>query len=345
VNARQFLTKIYKLNPERHDEKNALDALTKMIEPDLKLINHIILKETENRVSLIPKLANHIISSGGKRLRPMLTIAAAKLCKYSGERHIKLAACVEFIHTATLLHDDVVDSSILRRGVKTANTVWGNESSVLVGDYLFSRAFQLMVSDGSLEVLKLLSDTSAIIAQGEVHQLLTKNDLDTSEDTYLDVIGAKTAALFSAACKVSGIVADRKIADQESLESYGKNLGMAFQLIDDALDYSATSITLGKSRGDDFKEGKITIPVILAYRRGNSEERSFWKKTLVSCNQDENDFEHAISLMTKHNSLRDTINRAKHYGDKAKDALAIFPNDKTKETLINLVDYCIKRDN
>ena len=339
------MTKIYKLKTDSHNEKNAIDVLTKMIEPDLKLVNHIILKETENRVSLIPKLANHIISSGGKRLRPMLTIAAAKLCQYSGERHIKLAACVEFIHTATLLHDDVVDSSALRRGVKTANTVWGNESSVLVGDYLFSKAFQLMVSDGSLKVLELLSDTSATIAQGEVHQLLTKNDLDTSEDTYLDVIGAKTAALFSAACKVAGIVADRKIADQESLESYGKNLGIAFQLIDDALDYSSTSSALGKSRGDDFKEGKITIPVILAYRRGDIEEQSFWKKTLVRCKQDEGDFEHAINLMEKHNSLKDTINRAKHYGDKAKDALAIFRNDKTKEALIDLVDYCIKRDN
>ena len=339
------MTKIYRLDPNRVKENNPLEILAEIIEPELKLVNQIILKETENRVSLIPKLASHIISSGGKRLRPMLTIATAKLCQYAGDRHIKLAACVEFIHTATLLHDDVVDSSILRRGVETANTVWGNESSVLVGDYLFSRAFQLMVSDGSLEVLKLLSDTSAIIAQGEVHQLLTKNNLETSEDTYLDVVGAKTAALFSAACKVGGIVADRKIADQDSLKSYGKNLGIAFQLIDDALDYSASSSKLGKSIGDDFKEGKITIPVILAYRRGNTEERSFWQKTLVRCKQDKGDFDNAINLMTKHNSLRDTIRRAKHYGDKAKDALAIFPNDLTKEILINLVDYCIKRSN
>ena len=339
------MTKIYRLDPSRVDKNNPLDILAEIIAPELNLVNQIILKETENRVSLIPKLASHIISSGGKRLRPMLTIACAKLCQYTGERHIKLAACVEFIHTATLLHDDVVDSSILRRGVKSANTVWGNESSILVGDYLFSRAFQLMVSDGSLKVLEVLSDTSAIIAEGEVHQLLTKNDLDTSEDTYLDVVEAKTAALFSAACKVGGIVADRKITDQNSLESYGKNLGIAFQLIDDALDYSTSSTKLGKSRGDDFKEGKITIPVILAYRRGNSQERSFWQKTLVSCKQDESDFEHAVKLMTKHNSIRDTIQRAKHYGDKAKDALAIFPNEKIKEILINLVDHCIKRDN
>ncbi len=336
------MTKIFSLDKERIQKNTAIEMLMSMIEPDLKLVNQIILKETESRVSLIPKLASHIISSGGKRLRPMLTLASAKLCNYQGERHIKLAACVEFIHTATLLHDDVVDSSSLRRGVQTANTVWGNEASVLVGDYLFSRAFELMVSDGSLKVLEILSKTSAIIAEGEVHQLLTKNDLNTSEDTYLDVIEAKTAALFSASCMIGGVVADRKTADQESLKSYGKNLGIVFQLIDDVLDYSSSG-DLGKSHGDDFKEGKITIPVILAFRRGNTEERTFWRKTMVNCDQSDTDFKTAIKLMEKHNSIRDTIQRARHYGNKAKDALAIFPNTKTKETLINLVDYCINR--
>ena len=257
-----YLTKILNLNEERVRKRQALDLLTEIVRPDLHLVNQIIVREMQSRVTLIPKLAGHIVASGGKRVRPMLTLAAAHLCGYKGHRHIKLAACVEFIHTATLLHDDVVDDSNLRRGVKTANILWGNEASVLVGDFLFSRAFQIMVADGSLEVLKILSDASAVIAEGEVHQLLTTNDITTSEDAYLDVITAKTAALFSAACRIGAVVANKNFSDEEALASYGRNLGIAFQLIDDTLDYSTHSGNFGKSIGDDFREGKVTRALI-----------------------------------------------------------------------------------
>ena len=337
------MTKILNFDEERSKKSTPLELLTNLVHQDLLLVNQIILQEMQSDVSLIPKLAGHIVASGGKRLRPMLTLGAATLCEYTGNRHVKLAACVEFIHTATLLHDDVVDDSSLRRGVETANTLWGNEASVLVGDFLFSRAFQIMVQDGSLEVLKILSNASAIIAEGEVHQLLTTNDVATSEDTYLDIIKAKTAALFSAACRIGAVVAERSPQYEEALTGYGKNLGIVFQLIDDALDYSPSSGNFGKLIGDDFREGKITLPVILAYRRGNTEERKFWERTLQLSDQKESDLDFAISLMRKHNSLNDTIKRALHYGAKAKDALAIFPKNKTKNILLDLVDFCIDR--
>ena len=337
------MTRILNFDEERSNKSTPLELLTSLVHQDLLLVNQIILQEMQSDVSLIPKLAGHIVASGGKRLRPMLTLGAAKLCEYTGNRHVKLAACVEFIHTATLLHDDVVDDSSLRRGVETANTLWGNEASVLVGDFLFSRAFQIMVQDGSLDVLKILSNASAVIAEGEVHQLLTTNDVATSEDTYLDIITAKTAALFSAACRIGAIVAERGSQYEEALEGYGKNLGIVFQLIDDALDYGSNSGNFGKLIGDDFREGKITLPVILAYRRGNIEERKFWERTLQLSDQKESDLDFAISLMRRHNSLSDTIKRALHYGAKAKDALAIFPYNKTKNILLDLVDYCIDR--
>ena len=256
-------------------KKPSLDLLMKLVTQDLDKVNATILEHMQSPVHLIPQLAGHLIAAGGKRLRPMLTLGTAALCQYSGERHIKLAACVEFIHTATLLHDDVVDASELRRGKSTANSVWGNQPSVLVGDFLFSRAFQLMVSDGSLHVLKLLSNASAVIAEGEVHQLLTTNDTSTSESDYLEVIQSKTAELFSAAARIGAVVADRPKIEEEALAAYGTNLGVAFQLVDDALDYSARQAELGKTIGDDFSEGKITLPVILAFRRGNEEEKKF----------------------------------------------------------------------
>ncbi|MEC8165291.1 MAG: polyprenyl synthetase family protein, partial [Pseudomonadota bacterium] len=300
--------------PRKEGWKPSLDALDAIVADDINRVNRLIVEKMESRAPLIPQLAGHIVAAGGKRLRPMLTLAASRLCGYEGDRHIALATCVEFIHTATLLHDDVVDESMLRRGQESANAVWGNEASVLVGDFLFSRAFQLMVSDGSLKVLKILSDASAIIAEGEVLQLLTTNDTETSEEAYLEVIRSKTATLFAAAAKIGAVVAERPKSEEEALESYGMNLGIAFQLVDDALDYSADQAALGKTVGDDFREGKISLPVVLAWRRGDDNERDFWRRTLERQEQQESDLETAISLMEKHGALRDTIERARHYG-------------------------------
>ncbi len=322
---------------------DAVEQLKKLVEDDLKDVNEQILRRMESPVALIPQLAGHLIASGGKRIRPMLTLASARMCGYEGDRHIKLAAAVEFIHTATLLHDDVVDESDLRRGQETANVVWGNQASVLVGDFLFARAFQLMVEDGSLSVLDILSNASAVIAEGEVLQLVTSNDTETTEDAYLEVVASKTAALFAAACEVGAVVASRHAVEQNALESFGKNLGIAFQIVDDMLDYSAKQATLGKTIGDDFREGKITLPVVLAFRRGDDEERNFWRRTLERGEQEDKDFERAIELMEKHSALRDLVERARHYGAMARDALAIFPDSPEKSALAGIVDFCIER--
>ena len=254
-----------------------------------------------------------------------------------------LATCIEFIHTATLLHDDVVDKSKLRRGLETANSVWGNQASVLVGDFLFSRSFELMVEDGSVKIMGILASASARLAEGEVMQLLTSNDTQTGESAYLDVIKAKTAQLFAAACRLGAVVADRPSVEEEGLEAFGMNLGVAFQLIDDVLDYSAKQATLGKAVGDDFREGKITLPVILAFRRGDDEERDFWRRTLSELEQNDGDLEHAIALMQKHQSLDDTVDRARHYGAMARDSLGIFPTSETKDAMISLINFCIER--
>src|SRR6187399_3126742 len=243
-------------------------------------VNAIILDRMQSEIPLIPALAGHLIAGGGKRMRPMLTLAGAELVGYSGTRHQKLAAAVEFIHTATLLHDDVVDGSGLRRGKRTANIIWGNPASVLVGDFLFSRAFELMVEDGSLKVLRILSHASAVIAEGEVDQLTAQRQVETSEEHYLHIINAKTAALFAAACRIAPVVAEGGEEAEEALEAYGRNLGIAFQLVDDAIDYSSDEATMGKGVGDDFRDGKVTLPVILAYARGSSEERAFWKAAM-----------------------------------------------------------------
>lgn len=328
---------------QKGNSENAIHQLQELVAKDMQIVNETILNRMKSPVVLIPELAGHLISSGGKRLRPMLTLACAKLVGYEGERHTKLATCVEFIHTATLLHDDVVDESHLRRGKKTANDVWGNKPSVLVGDFLFSRSFELMVEDGSLKVLKILSSASSVIAEGEVLQLTTTRDLTTSEDSYLEVIKAKTAALFAAACQISAVAAERNEKEEEALKSYGMNLGIAFQLIDDALDYSAKQATLGKAIGDDFREGKITLPLILASRRGDEDEKQFWKKTVGKLKQDEGDLEHAIELMKKHDSITATIERARFYGLKAKEDLAIFSNQHCRQILENIVDFCINR--
>jgi len=328
---------------DKRGKKPSFDALTAIVADDMALVNQLILKRMESPVVLIPQLAGHVISAGGKRLRPMLTLASAKLCGYQGERHVTLATCIEFIHTATLLHDDVVDESKLRRGLETANSVWGNQASVLVGDFLFSRSFELMVEDGSVKIMGILASASARLAEGEVMQLLTSNDTQTGESAYLDVIKAKTAQLFAAACRLGAVVADRPSVEEEGLEAFGMNLGVAFQLIDDVLDYSAKQATLGKAVGDDFREGKITLPVILAFRRGDDQERDFWRRTLSELEQNDGDLEHAIALMQKHQSLGDTVDRARHYGAMARDSLGIFPTSETKDAMISLINFCIER--
>jgi octaprenyl-diphosphate synthase len=273
----------------------------------------------------------------------MLTLAAARMCGYAGKRHIGLAACVEFIHTATLLHDDVVDESALRRGAESANAIWGNEASVLVGDFLFSRSFELMVADGSLPVLAVLSQASSVIAEGEVLQLTTNNDVETSETAYQEVIRSKTAKLFSAACRIGALVAERPKVEEEALEAYGMNLGITFQLIDDVLDYSASQAKLGKTIGDDFREGKITLPVILAFRRGDEAEREFWRRTMEALDQNDGDLERATQLMDKHGTITDSIERARHYGAIARDAMGIFDAGPEKQALTEAIDFCINR--
>ena len=328
---------------EKSPPKASLDRLNTLLQDDLKRVNTLILKRMHSPVALIPQLAGHIIAAGGKRLRPMLTLATSRLCGYRGDRHIALAAAVEFIHTATLLHDDVVDDSDLRRGLATANAVWGNKASVLVGDFLFSRAFELMVEDGSLPVLSILSRASAIIAEGEVLQLVTSNDVATTEDAYLEVINAKTAQLFAAASRIGAVVSDRSEAEAQALESFGRNLGIAFQLIDDMLDYSAEQSELGKSVGDDFRDGKITLPVVLALRAADDREREFWRRTLEDSEQRDGDLDHAIELMRRHGTFAATLERAREYGDAARRALSTFRDGPERQALDEVIEFCLER--
>jgi octaprenyl-diphosphate synthase len=328
---------------EQRDALDTLKPLLDLVAEDMGRVNGIILDKARSDVEMIPELARHLIDSGGKRMRPMLTLAAAKLCGYRGDHHVKLAASVEFMHTATLLHDDVVDESDLRRGKIAARMLWGNEASVLVGDFLLGQAFKMMVEVGSLGCLRVLSNAAVVIAEGEVFQLSIAKNTATTEDEYLAVINGKTAALFSAAAEVGAIVADRSPAEQAALRSYGKNLGLAFQLVDDALDYSGEQAKLGKSVGDDFREGKITLPVVLSFRRGNEEERAFWQRTLERGEAGEGDLDRAIGYMTKYGAIEDTIQRARHYGAMACDALAIFPASPEKSALLDAVEFCVRR--
>ncbi|MEZ5774265.1 MAG: polyprenyl synthetase family protein [Hyphomicrobiaceae bacterium] len=328
---------------ESRDPQASIKPLLDLVASDMGRVNNIILDKAQSDVDLIPELASHLIDSGGKRLRPMLTLASARMCGYKGDSHVTLAASVEFMHTATLLHDDVVDESALRRGKPTARLVWGNQASVLVGDFLLGQSFRMMVDVGSLKALKILSTAAAVIAEGEVMQLSASKNTATTEDEYLAVITAKTAALFSAAAEVGAAIAERPNAEQAALRSYGKNLGLAFQLVDDALDYSGIEARLGKSVGDDFREGKITLPVVLCYRRGCDEERAFWKRTLEDGEIGEGDLAHAIELMRRHRAIEDTIERARHYGSIARDAMAIFPESAHKSALVDVIDFCISR--
>lgn len=325
------------------ETRATLSALRALVEPDLKRVDALIMQQVESDISLIPKLAGYVIAAGGKRLRPAMTLLCARMCGYGGERHVALAAAVEFIHTATLLHDDVVDESALRRGLATANDVWGNKSSVLVGDFLLSRAFQLMVADGSLAVLKTLSDASAIIAQGEVLQLLSAHDPETTEARYFEVITAKTATLFSAACQIGAEVSG-KPEYLDALRSFGMDLGIAFQLIDDALDYSAKQETLGKTIGDDFREGKVTYPVITAYAQASENERAFWQRAMGGEEQQqENDLAEAMRLIEKYQGVEATVRKAETYCENAKKALSIFADCPEKQALLETVAFCVER--
>ena len=321
----------------------SLAPLAALVAADMRAVNELIVQRMHSPVAMIPQLAGHIVAAGGKRLRPLLTLASARMCGYAGRRHIALAASVEFIHTATLLHDDVVDESDLRRGLASANAVWGNKASVLVGDFLLSRSFELMVEDGSLSVLSILSRASTLIAEGEVLQLTTQNDTETGETQYLEVIKAKTAQLFAAACRIGAIIAARPKVEEDALETFGMNLGTAFQLTDDVLDYSAKQMALGKTVGDDFREGKITLPVILAFRRGDEAERAFWRRTLETLDQRQGDLERAVDLMKKHKAMADTVERARHYGAIARDGLGIFADGPEKSALVEIIDFCIER--
>ncbi len=331
-------------NPSSSDAgADVLSRLMALIGDDMKACNRAIVTRMDSPVVLIPQLAAHIVAAGGKRLRPMLTLACARMCGYDGSRHVHLAACVEFIHTATLLHDDVVDESVLRRGLASANAIFGNKASVLVGDFLFARAFQLMVEDGSLEVLRILSKAAATIAEGEVLQLTTQNDLSTSEERYLDVIGGKTAALFAAACQVGGVVADRPTEELAALAEYGTAIGMAFQLVDDALDYAADQRTLGKTVGDDFREGKITLPVLVAYHAGSPAEREFWARTIERSQQTDADLDEAFGLMQSRGALQATFTRARRFANTAQEALGAFPASPLRDCLHDVADFTVSR--
>jgi octaprenyl-diphosphate synthase len=322
----------------------AVEDLTKLVETELGQVNERILEACKNHVELIPEVASHLIAAGGKRIRPIFTLASAKLCEYRGHRHINLAASVEFMHTATLLHDDVVDESAKRRGMETANNIWGNKASVLVGDYLLGKAFQMMVSDGSLSVLKILSDAAAKIAEGEVLQLSTTNNINTTIETYIEVVKAKTAELFAAACEVGAAIIEDE-PKRKALRAFGENFGIAFQVIDDALDYSANPEKFGKTIGDDFREGKVTLPVIFAYEMADAEGRKFWEAIIEEgANIGAAELAQAQERISKTGAYKKTIEFAQNYAAKSISSLDIFLESATKAALISVVKSSINRD-
>ena len=318
--------------------------LKNLVRGKLEKVEHLINLRLESKVELIQKMTSHHLESGGKRLRALLTLGSAKLAGYKlGERDVNLAGCVELIHSATLLHDDVIDESALRRGKKTTNTIWGNQSSILTGDYLLSRCFEIMVDDGDLEILKLLSSTSAKIAQGEVLQLQHKGEADLLEETYIKIINLKTAALFSAATETGACLAKLEDKKKEALASYGKNLGLAFQIADDALDYFAKEIMFGKEIGKDFYEGKTTLPLIIIFQRANNEEKEFLKEILKKEKRNEDDFSEVLALINKYKAVEKSLERAKYFVNVSRDALAIFPESKDKNILQSLSNFSLNR--
>ncbi|MEG3639375.1 polyprenyl synthetase family protein [Magnetococcus sp. PR-3] len=323
----------------------ALARLRSLVEQDLQRTNEVILEQLDSPVELITQVGDHLLNSGGKRLRPILTLVTAKLFGYRDKDvHALLAAVVEFIHTATLLHDDVVDKSNTRRGQATANSVWGNKAPILVGDFLFSRSFQIMVAHGDLRVLRIVSDCCAIISEGEVMQLVASNDLATDEERYLDVIRHKTASLFASASELGAVVADQSDDIAKRMYDYGMMLGTAYQVVDDLLDYSAETEKLGKNVGDDFQEGKITLPVIHAYRNGSEEERAFWSRCLEDEEQDEGSFDHARALIAKHDSLAYSMTQARELIVRAKAALEPLPDTPERQALMDLADLSVDRE-
>lgn len=329
---------------KRKETMNPLSTLYQSLKTDMDQVNALILENMQSNVQMIPALAGYLIASGGKRIRPLLTLACNRLYGDESARPYPLAAAVEFIHTATLLHDDVVDESLERRGKEAANLVFGNQASVLVGDFLFSRAFQLMVSHKDLEVLRILSDASAIIAQGEVLQLSTQNNLDTSYKQYEDMISAKTAALFAAACEIGPIIAGQSEQEAKAMRDYGLNLGLAFQVADDVLDYSANAEQLGKTIGDDFREGKITAPVLIALENANTQEQDFWKRTLADQKQNANDLKTAQDILLKHDAFQRSISFAHTYVEEAIKALSGTPQSPLRTTLEDIAAFTVERD-
>ena len=327
----------------RTDGVSPVERLHALVSEDMAATDRMIHTRMGSAVALIPDLAKHLIDSGGKRLRPMLTLAAAQMGGYGGDKHVNLAAAVEFIHTATLLHDDVVDASTLRRGKVAANLVWGNKATVLVGDFLFRRAFEMMVDTGSLRVLEILAGASAIIAEGEVMQLKSESNLGVTEDHYLKVVGAKTAELFAAAAESGATLCDRGPDFVRSLRAYGMSLGIAFQLVDDALDYSGRQALMGKAVGDDFREAKVTLPVILAYARADAKAQVFWKRAIEGGPQSESDLERAITYVEETGAIQETMTRARHYADSAKQALAALPSSDIRAALADIADFCVER--
>ena len=321
----------------------SIEALVDLVSGGMEEVNKLILSKAGSNVELIPEIARHLISSGGKRLRPMLTLAFADMFGYRGDGHVVLAASVEFMHTATLLHDDVVDESDMRRGKLAARKVWGNQASVLVGDYLLGQSFKMMVDVGSLEALRILSEASAIIAEGEVMQLGAAQNIATTEEQYLKVIEAKTAALFAAAAEVGPVIADQDAAMKAAARTYGLELGFAFQMVDDALDYGGSSADLGKDVGDDFREGKITLPVVLSIKRGTDQERAFWSRCLEENDIRDGDLDQAIALMKKYDAISDTVQRARDYGANALGALDKLPDGPYRDALADAVAFCIAR--
>ena len=320
------------------------DVLAGLLSGDMDRVNALIRQRMASRhAPRIPEVTAHLVEAGGKRLRPMLTLAAARMCGYEGDDHVKLAATVEFIHTATLLHDDVVDESEKRRGRPTANLLWDNKSSVLVGDYLFARSFQLMVETGSLRVLDILANAAATIAEGEVLQLTAAQDLRTSEDIYLQVVRGKTAALFSAATEVGGVIAGVEEAQIRALHDYGDALGIAFQIVDDLLDYQGDASSTGKNVGDDFRERKLTLPVIKAVAVASDEERRFWKRTIEKGDQRDGDLEEALRLLRLHGTLEATRDDALGWTEKAKASLGLLPESELRDLLIDLADFVVAR--
>ena len=330
--------------PLKKEINNSYLELKNLAGSKLDDVSQRIKYKLASEINLIHKMTNHHLNSGGKRIRSLLTLASAKLCGYKdGSRDVNLAACVELIHNATLLHDDVIDNSKFRRGVKTANSIWGNQSSILIGDYLFSRCFEIMVEDGSSEILKLLSSTSSIIAQGEVLQLEHKGEIDVLEETYFNIINMKTAALFSAATRVGACIANRTKKEKDALESYGKNIGLAFQIADDALDYYSTQKIFGKEIGKDFFEGKATLPLIIIFQRANNEEKSFLKQIFKKEKRNEDDFSETLALINKYKAVQESLKRAEYFVNISYGALGIFENSLEKKVLQNLTGFSLNR--